>query len=195
MYKKSGAEITAAQSDEASVTADDLFSELSAPVTSMQIPGVVKSKFSKTPYIIPAAIVGVCYIIFLIGQIASLSAISKTEKYYQDMLQNVYKSAGVNKSGDPYGLLLYKANQAKKGFSVKRVMTIISELKDIAGNNTELYTMSIRDKSVRIDGLATDFAQVENLKKAAEEKLKTSVSMDDTKKTDNGVTFVMRYEQ
>ena len=195
VYKKSGAEITAAMPEESGVTADDLLAEMSTPSTSLQLPGVSKSKFSKTPYIIPAAFVGICYIIFLIGQIVSLNAVSKTEKFYQDTLQNVYKAAGVDKSSDPYGLLLYKANQAGKKFQGERVINVISQLKNIADEDTVFYTLNIRDNLVRIDGMTKDFAGAENLKNKAEEVLKTSVSMDDTKKINDGVTFVMRYEQ
>lgn len=195
LYKKNGPEITAAAPEESGVTVSDLFSEMESVGTSIQLPGVNRSRFSRAPYIAPAAILAACYVIFLTGRIISLSSISKAEEYYGDALQNVYKAAGVDSSGDPYGALLYKAGRANRGFDGKRVITIISDLKSAVGENAELNTFSVRDKAVRVDGLTDDFAKAESLKKNAEEKLRTSVSMDDTKKTDKGVTFVMRYEQ
>ncbi|MBQ3033396.1 MAG: hypothetical protein IJD28_03375, partial [Deferribacterales bacterium] len=85
--------------------------------------------------------------------------------------------------------------QAGKKFQGERVINVISQLKNIADEDTVFYTLNIRDNLVRIDGMTKDFAGAENLKNKAEEVLKTSVSMDDTKKINDGVTFVMRYEQ
>lgn len=195
LYKKSGATITAAAPEEHGITVSDLFSEIERPRTSIHLPGVSVSHFSKTPYILPAAILIVCYALFFAGNIVSLNATSKTAAYYEEKLQNVYKSVGIDTSSDPYGALLYKAGKTNKSTGGKRVLETISDLKSIVGSGTELKSLNIRDKAIRVDGVADDFAKVEYIKKTAEEKLRTFVSMDDTKKTDKGIAFVMRYEQ
>ncbi len=193
-YKKDGSLILSTE-EEATFTVNDFFSEIALPVTNIHLPGISKLNFIKAPIILPAATVAICYIFFLIGNIVSLNSIANTEKKYEEMLNNLYKSVNIDTNKDPYGMLLYKSGNSSKNFNGKRVVTIIDDLQKISKDIGKMDTLSIRDKSVRVNGMTEDFTKIELLKKKAEEVLKTSVTMDDTKKTDKGVTFVMRYEQ
>lgn len=196
-YKKTGAEITpAAVADANHITKENLFEELDVDIkSSITLPGVSRSRFSKTPYIIPGICLGVCYLIFLIGGLVSATSASRVAKYYDNAINQVYKAANVADAGDPYGMLLYKSQAASKVFDGKRVITIINDISETLGDNVTLNTFSIRDKAVRIDGVVADFAKLEELEKYVEDKLKVQISMEDTKKTGNGVSFIMKYEQ
>ncbi len=177
------------------ITFTDLISDISSIKTNISLPNVSKLPFNKMPFLIPAATISLVYLIFLIGSIISLNSISNVDKYYNEKLDEIYKSVGINNTNDPYGQLLFKSGRANKDFDGKKILEIISDLEKISKDTAIFETFSVRDKSVRIEGFTDDFAKAENLKKKAEQFLQVSVNMDDTKKTDKGVTFVMRYEQ
>ncbi len=193
-YKKDNNVITS--TDEIpTITFNDLISDISSIKTNISLPNVSKLPFNKMPFLIPAITVSIVYLIFLIGSIISLSSISSVDEYYNEKLNEIYTSAGVKNTNDPYGQLLYKSGRSNKDFNGKKILEIISDLEKIAKDTAFFETFSVRDKSVRVEGFTDDFAKAESLKNKAEQFLQLPVNMDDTKKTDKGVTFVMRYEQ
>lgn len=195
-YKKSGSTIVMApQNGSDFITSSDLFDEITEVKNSIKLPGVAASQFSKAPLALPIAALAVCYLLFVIGGVVSSVSLSKLSGYYDDNLNKIYEQLGVAKAKDPYGMLVFKSKASSDSGGGKRALEILEDISGVAVDGVKLTTFSIRDKSVRVDGSANDFAQVDALKKQMEEKLKIDVTMDDTKKTAKGVTFVMKYEQ
>ena len=197
IYKKEGNSISVTTDENNYITADSLFSEMNYIKSSVHIPGLQKQKLAKTPFIIPAAVLAVCYILFLTGNIISVRSAAKIDDFYNNELQHIYDELKVSGSSDPYGMLLFKVKQAGGGSNGNRVLNVLNNLSSIGENkdiSVTFDTLNIRDKSIRISGTVADFTQVDTLKKYMENKLKKTVSMNETKKTEKGVSFVMRYD-
>lgn len=177
------------------LTLNDLISDISSITTNISLPNVKKNNIVKIPFLMPIASIVFIYLVFIIGNIIQLNSLSNINERYNSMLNYVYHSVGINTEKDPYGQLLSKSGLAKKSFNGKRILAILSDLETIGKDTATFNTFSVRDKSVRADGVTDDFAKIESLKKKAEQVLQQSVNLDDTKKTNDGVTFVMRYEQ
>lgn len=195
-YKKTGTSIIPVSGGGTDyITETDLFEEISEVKNSLRLPGVASSGFSKAPLLLPAIVFGLCYIIFVAGSVYSALSVSKIGGVYEESLNKIYKTLGVDKLKDPYGALIARSKENETGDIGKRVVEILADLSELERSGVKFVSFSMRDKSVRINGTAADFAQVDALKKQGEDKLKTVVTMDDTKKTEKGVSFVMKYEQ
>lgn len=195
-YKKTGTSILPVSGGGTDyITEADLFEEISEVKNSIRLPGVSTSGFSKAPLLLPAVAFGLCYLIFVAGSVYSALSISKIGSVYEESLNKIYKTLGVDKLKDPYGALISKSKENEVADTGKRVVEILSDLSSLERSGVKFLSFSMRDKSVRINGTAEDFTQVDSLKKQGEDKLKTNITMDDTKKTEKGVSFVMKYEQ
>lgn len=195
-YRKNGSTIVMTPKNGSDfITSSDLFDEITEVKNSVKLPGVAASQFSKAPLALPIATLAICYILFVIGGFFSAGSIGKLGAYYDNELMKHYEKQGVSKAKDPYGMLISKSKFADGNSDGKRTLEILNDISGVTLDGVNFSTLSIRDKAVRVDGSATDFAQVDALKKQMEEKLKVPVAMDDTKKTAKGVTFIMRYEQ
>lgn len=197
-YQKNGGNISIAPNDSPDfINASNLFEVIEEVKASVRLPGLRVSKFSKTPLIMPGIAAAVCYVIFLAGGIFSVSSVNNLDRYYENEVNKIYKIHGdkVAKSGDPMGMLSFKAGQTDSGGNGKRLIDVLADISSVEKEGAEFASFSMRDNAFRIDGSAKDFAQVDALKKNMEEKMKVPILMDDTKKTEKGVTFVMRFEQ
>lgn len=195
-YKKTGTGITSISDGGSNfITETDLFEEIMEVKNSLHLPGVASSHFSKMPLLIPAVVFGVCYIVFVAGSVYSVFALNKISRSYETSLTSLYKTAGVDKAKDPYNMLVTRSKEIGSGIGDKRVVEILSDFSSLDRSGIQFKSFSMRDKSVRIDGIAQDFAQIDAFKKRMEEKLKITVTTDDTKKTEKGVSFIIRYEQ
>lgn len=177
------------------ITAKDLFDTFENAKYNLILPGVIKKSNFNFPFLMPAALVLVIYIFFIIGSISQISANNKVNKYYEEALQKVYTNLGVASSKDPYGLLIQQSKSLSGGASSKKVISLLDELNSAYIDGITFEGLNIRDDDVRITGVATDFAKVEEMKKLMETKLQKSVNVDDTKKTKNGITFTMKYDK
>lgn len=177
------------------ITAKDLFDTFENAKYNLILPGVIKKSNFNFPFLMPAALVLVIYIFFIIGSISQISANNKVNKYYEEALQKVYTNLGVASSKDPYGLLIQQSKSLSGGTSSKKVISILDELNSAYIEGITFEGLNIRDDDVRITGVATDFAKVEEMKKLMETKLQKSVNVNDTKKTKDGITFTMKYDK
>ena len=177
------------------ITAKDLFDTFENAKYNLILPGVIKKSNFNFPFLMPATLVLVIYIFFIIGSISQISANNKVNKYYEEALQKVYTNLGVASSKDPYGLLIQQSKSLSGGTSSKKVISILDELNSAYIEGITFEGLNIRDDDVRITGVATDFAKVEEMKKLMETKLQKSVNVNDTKKTKDGITFTMKYDK
>lgn len=177
------------------ITAKDLFDTLDSIKYSIVLPGVIKKSALKLPFAVPAAILAVIYIFFIIGSVSQISANNKVNKYYEEALQKIYNNLGVASSKDPYGMLIQQSKSVAGGSSSQRILSILNDLDDAYIDGISFESLNIRDSDIRVTGVATDFAKVEEIKKLMENKLQKSINVDDTKKTKDGITFTMKYEK
>ena len=162
---------------------------------SIILPGVQKKSPINFPFVLPAALLLVIYVFFIIGYISEISANNRLNKYYEDALAKVYTNLGVASSKDPYGSLIQQSKSVSGGSSSQRILSILNDLNNAAVNGVVFEGINIRDNDIRISGTASDFAQVEEVKKNMENQLQNTINVDDTKKSKDGITFTMKYEK
>ncbi len=195
-YKLTNNMVTLAEDKEMEfITSKDLLDNLESIKTSINLPGVIKKSAFNMPILIPAVVLGVIYIMFIISYVFEINSYNKVNKYYEEALLKVYTNLGVASSKDPYGSLLQQAKSITGGSSSQKVISVFNDLNDAAINGITFDGINIRDNDIRITGTATDFAQVESVKKVMENKLQNNINIDDTKKNKNGITFTMKYQK
>lgn len=175
------------------VTAKDLFETMQTVKYSMSLPGIVRKSAIKLPLAAPAALLGIIYIVMITGSISEISAYNKVNTYYEDALSKVYKNLGVASSKDPYGSLLQQSKSVTSAGTNERILSILNNLNDAGIDGIMFDNINIRDDDIRVSGTATSFAQVDEIKKIMENKLQSTVNVDDTKKTKDGISFTMKY--
>ncbi len=194
VYKKVGGEISLQISENDYVTSKDFFADYVVIRNNIALQGVKKATiFNKSKFIVPAVAIALVYIIFVAGQIVSMSSVAKIDEHYSTILSQLYKANDVANTSDPYGVLLYRAGGSganEDRVQVLEVLQTLDTIKDIS----DMRVINIRDNDIRIEGIAVDFAQIDNIKQQMAEKMNKEVSISDTKVVDNGVSFVMRYE-
>lgn len=177
------------------ITAKDLFDTLESIKYSITLPGIVKKSALNLPFAAPAAAILIIYIFFIIGSISQISANNKVNKYYEESLQKIYNNMGVASSKDPYGLLIQQSKSVSGGGSSQSILSVLNDLNSAYIDGVTFEGLNIRDNDIRVTGIATDFAKVEEIKKLMENKLQKSINVDDTKKTKDGITFTMKYDK
>ncbi len=174
-------------------TAKDLFETMQTVKYSMFLPGVVRKSAMKLPLAAPAAILGMIYLVMIMGGISEIAAYNKVNKYYEDALAKVYNNLGVASSKDPYGSLVQQSKSVTTAGTSERILNILNNLNDAGIEGIMFNNINIRDDDIRVSGTATSFAKVDEIKRIMENKLQSTVNVDDTKKTKDGISFTMKY--
>ncbi len=174
-------------------TAKDLFETMQTVKYSMFLPGVVRKSAMKLPLAAPAAILGMIYLVMIMGGISEIAAYNKVNKYYEDALSKVYNNLGVASSKDPYGSLVQQSKSVTTAGTSERILNILNNLNDAGIEGIMFNNINIRDDDIRVSGTATSFAKVDEIKRIMENKLQSTVNVDDTKKTKDGISFTMKY--
>lgn len=196
LYKKSGNTVSMAQNGETRfIKAEDLFETMDGVKGAVSLPGIQKKSFAKIPLLMPAVVLLLCYIAFIISGLSENAAYKRISDYYNNALHTVYKNMNVASSKDPYGALIQKSRQVTGADAAEKTLSVLDNLKGAVIDGITLNNISIRDNDIRVEGAALNFTQVESLKKAMETKLQAAVNVDDTKKTKDGISFVMKYEK
>ncbi len=177
------------------ITAKDVFENMQNVQYSITLSGVVKKSAIKLPLAAPIAILIMIYIVMIISGISEIIAYNKVNKYYEDALSKVYNNLGVASSKDPYGSLVQQSKSVISTGTSEKVLHILNNLNDAGINGIMFDNINIRDDDIRVSGTATDFAQVDEIKKIMENKLQSSINVDDTKKTKDGISFTMKYSK
>lgn len=175
------------------ITAKDLFETMQTVKYSITLPGIVRKSALKLPLAAPAAVLAVIYIVMIIGSISEVAAYNRVNQYYGEALSKVYNNLGVATSKDPYGSLLQQSKSVTSTGSSERILSILNNLNDAGIEGIMFDNINIRDEDIRVSGTATNFAQVDEIKKIMENKLQSTVNVDDTKKTKDGISFTMKY--
>ena len=175
------------------ITAKDLFETMQTVKYSMTLLGIVRKSAMKLPLAAPAAVLAVIYLVMIIGSISEMAAYNKVNKYYEEALSKVYKNLGVASSKDPYGSLVQQSKSVTAAGASERILSILNNLNDASINGIMFDNINIRDDDIRISGTAESFAQVDEIKRIMENKLQSTVNVDDTKKTKDGISFTMKY--
>ena len=175
------------------ITAKDLFETMQTVKYSMTLPGIVRKSAMKLPLAAPAAVLAVIYLVMIIGSISEMAAYNKVNKYYEEALSKVYKNLGVASSKDPYGSLVQQSKSVTSAGASERILSILNNLNDASINGIMFDNINIRDDDIRISGTAESFAQVDEIKRIMENKLQSTVNVDDTKKTKDCISFTMKY--
>ncbi len=174
-------------------TAKDLFETMQTVKYSMFLPGVVRKSAMKLPLAAPAAMLGIIYLVMIMGGISEIAAYNKVNKYYEDALSKVYNNLGVASSKDPYGSLVQQSKSVTTAGTSERILNILNNLNDAGIEGIMFNNINIRDDDIRVSGTATSFAKVDEIKRIMENKLQSTVNVDDTKKTKDGISFTMKY--
>ncbi len=177
------------------ITSQDLLDTFDNIKYSITLPGIVRKTAMQLPIVAPAALLILIYIIFIVGNVSKITSYNKVNSYYEEALLKVYNNLGVASSKDPYGSLLQQAKAVTGGSNSQRIISVLDDLNNAAVNGVTYEGLNIRDDDIRINGKAGNFAQVEEVKKAMENKLQNSINIDDTKKTKDGITFTMKYQK
>lgn len=177
------------------ISAKDLFDALDTVKYSITLPGILKKSALKLPFAVPAAVIIVVYIFFIIGNVAQISANNKVNAYYEDALKKIYTNLGVASSKDPYGALIQQSKSVSGEDTSQRILSILNDLNNAFIEGINFENLNIRGDEVRVSGIATDFAKVEEIKKIMETKLQKSINVNDTRKTKEGINFTMQYEK
>lgn len=195
-YMLSNNMVTLSDNNEAEfITAKDLFDTLDTAKYSLVLPGIIKKSALKLPFALPAAVIIIVYIFFIIGSISQISANNKVNAYYEDALKKIYTNLGVASSKDPYGVLIQQSKSVSGEGNSQRVLSILDDLNNAFIEGINFETLNIRGEDIRVSGIATDFAKVEEIKKIMETKLQKSINVNDTRKTKDGISFTMQYEK
>lgn len=177
------------------ITVNDYFETASLLKYSLSVPGIQKVTALKMQYTLPIAALAIIYISLIITSVSEILSYSKINKSYMNQLNAVYAKAGVQNSKDPYGTLLSQTKRIIGPSNSKKTIEVFNELNAIDVPGVVLSQINIRDNSIVVEGTAENFSQVDSVKKAMEKELSTIIDLDDTKKTKDGISFVMKYQK
>jgi len=177
---------------EGTLQASDIWHELLPLKCDIQIQGVQKSRDALKGYQRMVMVIAVCYLLFLATGITGIMSDSRSAKFYEKQLQGHYTEAGVADMADPYGTLISRAQRSI--IAHFRVMEIIKNIGDAIPDDVRIESFSVNEKTVKMDGFAKDFAVMEKLKTALENKLKKNVTVDDSRQAGEQIKFIIRYE-
>lgn len=143
------------------------------------------------PLKIPVTMVALAYIIFVIGDILRVNAINGYLKKHENVLNEIYRAAGVVDSKDPFGALINKTN-SNTNINNRIVLLVFEQISKAADNHTIVDSLNIRRNSIRFDGITKDYSSLENFTAKLKEYTKKSVSILNTKKEEDHISFSLR---
>ncbi|MGE4496878.1 MAG: hypothetical protein AB7E48_03285 [Deferribacterales bacterium] len=194
-YSVSGGEIHQLFDEpEDAYTAEKVLGRVIPAKISLNIKGVEKESFVPAAFKIPAAVLAVCYLVFIGGEYLRLKGYATSLKLRENKLAELYTLAGVQGSNDPYGTLLFKARggrETAQGISILNVFEVMSRAADKGKINLEDVT--VRDTTVNCTGTAADFQAVEDFKQKLQEAGAQRANIEDTDKQGEIIKFSVRF--
>ena len=140
---------------------------------------------------IPIIILLISYLIFIAGDILRVRAIQKYFNKHEILLEEIYRSAGVIDSKDPYGSLISKTRNSAN-LNNRSVLLYIEYISKSIDNQTIIDSLNIRRDSVRFDGITKDYSSLESFTTKLKEYTKKNVSILNTKKEEEHISFSLR---
>lgn len=196
IYKKENRKLIISNGEAGAPINAEIYLENAREITQhISLPGVIKKSVAKLPLFAPILLLSVIYFAFLIGGIFEVVAASKVKKAYEAELNKVFMAAGVDKTADPYGVLLQRYKAIGGAGSTESTLSTLKVLEAAAIEGVRLETLSIKDNDVKVIGSADSFAKVDEMKRAFEIALKKAVQIDDTRQVGNNITFTLHYSK
>lgn len=180
-----------AATDDEIKTADDIIEKLDELNENLNIIKKDRSFAIAKSMQIPITIILISYIIFIVGDILRVNAIKKYLNKHENLLVEIYRSAGVIDSNDPYGSLISKTRNTTK-LNNRLVLLNIEYISKSIDNQTIIDSLNIRKDSVRFDGITKDYSSLESFTTKLKEYTKKNVSILNTKKEEEHISFSLR---
>ena len=177
------------------ITINDYFQSTTGLKYSLSLPGLQKNTTFKMQYVMPIVAIALIYLALIITSTSEIISYSKINKTYNNQLTSIYKKAGVSKSKDPYGSLLSQSRRITGPSNNKKAIEVFNDLNVIDIKGVSFSQINIKENSIVVEGTAENFSQVDNMKKVMEQELNTVIDLNDTKKTKDGISFVMKYQK
>ncbi len=135
----------------------------------------------------------IAYVFFLAGGVIRLKMAEKRCDSLRRSLNSLYTKVDIDpNSPDPYGKLLFLAKSPRLkgvGRSILRYMEVLSLS---TPDGCYFRSFAFKKNYARCEGIAVSFSQVEEIKRKLENFSK-DVVVENTKKTDEGVRFILRF--
>lgn len=161
---------------------------------SMTLPFLKMKSASPSQFLAPAIVFVIAFLLFVAGSYFRLSTHETQLMKAQNVLNRIYTHAGVANSPDPMGMLMAKAKNSSGAGSYKN-MFILEKISKAQSDNITATSIEILNGSVTYIGTTNDYAYIEAFRKQLKEITGADVTLLDTKKTDNGITFTVRFQQ
>lgn len=158
------------------------------------LPFMKMKSASASQFIAPAIVLVVSLMLFIAGSEMRLSTHEAKLMQAQDVLNRVYHQAHVDSSPDPMGMLMAKAKDNSGAGSYKN-MFILEKISKAQPENITATSIEIINGSVTYIGVTKDYAYIEAFRKQLKETTGSEITLLDTKKTDDGITFTVRFQQ
>lgn len=157
--------------------------------SKLNLPFVKNRSGAYEEYRIPAAILIACFLIFTVGDYMRLHGYKNNLKKAENMLQTVYKKAGVADSRDPYGKLLSMAG-GDENSSKYNTLFILEKISKGHNENIVTDSIDIKGKTVTFQGSSTDYAFLEQFQKELAKVTGKDVQIVDTVKKEGRCLFL-----
>jgi hypothetical protein len=164
-----------------------------ALTAKLVVPFVKNMSSSLNVYRIPAAVLLACFLVFCVGDYFRLKAYKDKLAQAELALENIYKKAGVAGKRDPYGMLLGMAGGDETG-DTYRTLFLLEVISKSSNENITAETLDIKLNNVTIQGTSTDYTFLEEFQKSLADNTKKNVSIVDTVKKDEGISFTLRLD-
>jgi hypothetical protein len=177
---------------EGTLTAGEVIYDMLPLGADIPLPEVRRSRESLNKNQMLIAAVAICYVLFLLSGIVQNMAESKRLAGYEKQLSDLYVKAGVSDNPDPYGILLSRAE--RRQFAPFRALDVIKALGSGVIPEISLESMNLNERTMRIEGFAKDFAEMEKLKTSLESALRKQITVEDSRQAGDRIRFTIRYE-
>ena len=157
---------------------------------------IIIKKDTTLPHIIksmkiPAAMLLAAYIIFIAGHILRINALKEYLERHENLLNEIYESAGVMNSQDPYNTLMAKTRNSAN-LDNRSILLDMQQISMAMDNQTIIDTLNIRRDSIRFDGITKDYSSLESFTNKLREYFQKNIIILNTKKEEDHISFSLR---
>lgn len=135
--------------------------------------------------------VGISIILFGMGKHFQMLVHKEKLQNLEFKIQEIYKSAGVNKDGDPYGKMLYLANKAKSPDKLV-FLPVFEKLSTSFDKPDRIDSLQLKDGYLNIEGKTTDFKTLDVIKNNLKTSFQDKTEIINTNIQKEHVTFSIK---
>lgn len=163
------------------------------PSAKLTLPFVKNRSAAINIYRVPAAVLIVCYFIFIAGDYFRLQAETSRLERAEQALESIYAKAGAADSKDPYGKLLALAGGSEESGKYKTLFALETVSR---AHNSSITTelLEIKGNNVTCQGTSTDYTFLEEFTKQLTERTGKEAQIVDTVQKEIGIGFTVRFE-